>query len=418
MGLWEHTIWWHVYPLGAVGAPIRGADPSGPEQHRLLRLLPWLDYVVDLGCNGLLLAPVFASSSHGYDTVDHFRLDPRLGTEEDLDLLVGEARRRGVHVILDGVFNHVGVEHPWVAASLAAGSGPVRLHRDDGQLTPVPWEGARDLALLDHGHPEVEQLVADAMRHWLARGIAGWRLDVAYAVPAEFWRRVIAEVRVDFPEAVFLGEVIHGDYAEIAAAAQLDSVTQYELWKALWSSIQDRNLWELAWALKRHDGFTRPMLPNTFVGNHDVTRIASQLGDVGAALAAVVLMTMPGVPSIYYGDEQGFRGVKGSGERADDALRPALPSGPADLAPHGWWLCRLHQDVIGWRRRHAWIAQASVHVVGQDLTWMEYELCQGEQSLVVRVDLQPVPQVRVRGRDGESFSWVSPRALEVTVAAC
>ena len=82
MSSWvEHVIWWHVYPLGALAAPIHTREEG--LQHRLRRLDPWLDHAVALGCSGVLLGPVFASTSHGYDTVDHYRIDPRLGDDAE-----------------------------------------------------------------------------------------------------------------------------------------------------------------------------------------------------------------------------------------------------------------------------------------------------------------------------------------------
>lgn len=400
----EHAIWWHVYPLGALGAPVHDAV-AAEASHRLPRLEAWLDYAVELGCSGLLLGPVFASTSHGYDTVDYFRIDPRLGDDADFDHLIAEAGRRGLRVLLDGVFNHVGVNHPLVAATLAAGDGPIRLHEVDRQLQPQPWEGHGDLALLDHSRAEVADLVTEVMLHWLRRGIAGWRLDVAYAVPSAFWREVIDRVRAEFGEAVFLGEVIHGDYPRLAADGHLDSVTQYELWKAIWSSLADRNFWELDWALSRHAEFCAALLPNTFIGNHDVDRIASTLGPDGAALAVAILFSLPGMPSVYYGDEQGFTGVKGSGQHADDPLRPPLPDGPDALAPDGWWLYRLYQQLIGLRRRNPWLATGELSVIGKDNTWIEYRVAGGDQELIARIALEPNPQFALRVNGGESLSW-------------
>ena len=104
----RHAIWWHVYPLGAVGAFPATGNPPGPDEHRLRRLVAWLDHVVALGASGIVLGPVFASSTHGYDTIDYLRIDPRLGDDGDLDELVAQAHGRGLKVLLDGVFNHVG----------------------------------------------------------------------------------------------------------------------------------------------------------------------------------------------------------------------------------------------------------------------------------------------------------------------
>ena len=173
----DHAIWWHVYPLGALGAPIHDPDEPG-DHHRLRRMDAWLDYAIELGCSGLLLAPVFASASHGYDTLDHFSIDARLGDDADFDHLMAQARDRGLMVMLDGVFNHVGRDHP-LAASLGTSGG---------------WEGHEALTELDHTNPAVADLVVEAMLHWLRRGIVGWRLDVAHPDPAEFLRAGVARV--------------------------------------------------------------------------------------------------------------------------------------------------------------------------------------------------------------------------------
>nr|WP_228489189.1 alpha-amylase family glycosyl hydrolase [Raineyella fluvialis] len=413
-------------PLGALGAPIRG-DRPGEVVHRLPALEAWLDHVVALGCSGLLLGPVFASDTHGYDTLDHFAIDPRLGDEADLDHFLAAAAGRGLAVVLDGVFNHVGRRHPWVEQALAKGpesetANLVRIDwHDDGQGhrwgVPGTWEGHGDLVPLNHDDPRVADAVAAIMLHWLRRGIAGWRLDVAYSVPPAFWRTVLARVRAEFPEALFIGEVIHGDYAAIAAAGSLDSITGYELWKATWSSLRDRNFWELAWALERHDGFSRDVVLQTFVGNHDVDRIASTVGDDGAALALAILMTTPGMPSVYYGDEEAFRGTRGSGPGADDPLRPPLPDSPEQLAPFGGWMRRLHQDLIGFRRRHPWLVRSRLRVVGKDCTWITYEST-GPEGQVVRVEitLDPRPTLRIVATEpgqgasaDEEYRWSSSR---------
>jgi glycosidase len=341
----EHAIWWQVYPLGFTGAE---KTATGELHHRLGTLAGWLDYAVELGCNGLLLGPVFASETHGYDTIDHFRIDPRLGDEEDFAALADAAAARGVRITLDGVFNHVARTFPH----------PEWFHRDpSGELGT--FEGHRHLVALNHDDAEVAEYVADVMTYWLDRGASGWRLDAAYAVDPGFWAKVLPAVRQAHPDAWFLGEMIHGDYAAYATEAGLDSITQYELWKAIWSSLNDRNFFELAHALDRHNAFSEGQLPQIFVGNHDVTRLATRLTDerhIGHALA--ILFSTGGVPSVYYGDEQAFRGLKEDRAGGDDEIRPAFPAGPQDLAPGGWPVYRLHQRLIGFRRRHPWLVRA------------------------------------------------------------
>jgi cyclomaltodextrinase / maltogenic alpha-amylase / neopullulanase len=358
----DHAILWQVYPLGFTGAEPAALPAGAPVRHRLRHLEAWLDYAVELGCNGLVLGPVFAAQTHGYDTTDHFRIDARLGDDDDFDALVAAADQRGLRLILDGVFNHVGREFPAFKAAVAGGPGTpaARWFRRtaDGADYAV-FEGHGQLVELDHDEPAVLSYVIEVMTHWLARGAGGWRLDAAYAVPPSFWAKAVPAVREAFPRAWFLGEMIHGDYAAYAAEAGLDSITQYEVWKAVWSSLNDRNFYELDHALGRHNAFMDGELAQTFVGNHDVSRLATILNDdrhFSHALA--VLFCVGGVPSVYYGDEQGFRGLKEDREGGDDAIRPAFPASPAGLLPDGWRYYRLHQRLIGFRRRHPWLVRA------------------------------------------------------------
>ncbi len=357
---------WHLYPLGFAGAERTALPAHEPVRHRLRHLEAWLDYAVELGCNGLLLGPIFAAETHGYDTVDYFRIDSRLGDDSDFDALVSAADQRGLRLILDGVFNHVGRSFPAFAAALEGGpAAPTArwfARTPDGADYAV-FEGHGHLVELDHDEPAVVSYVIEVMSHWLGRGAGGWRLDAAYAVPPAFWAKAVSAVREEFPDAWFLGEMIHGDYAAYAAEAGLDSVTQYEVWKAVWSSLHDRNLHELDHALSRHNGFLDSYddsgLPQTFVGNHDVTRVATAVGDGRhLAHASAILFCLGGIPSVYYGDEQGWPGVKEHREGGDDAIRPAYPASPAELPPAGWRHYRLHQRLIGFRRRHPWLARA------------------------------------------------------------
>ena len=405
----DQAIWWHVYPLGFVGAPIRTEDAHpGP---RLRRLLPWLDYAVTLGVNGLLLGPVSASQTHGYDGLDQLALDPRLGAEADFDDLVEACRERGLRVVLDGVFSHVGSGHPQLAAALAQGpDGP------DGQLFDIDWqapggpsprvfEGHGDLVRLNHGSPGTATYVAEVMRAWLRRGIDGWRLDAAYSVDPGFWAPVLAEVRAEYPDAWFLGEVIQGDYPAFVAASGVDSVTQYELWKAVWSSLKDANLYELAWALGRHNDFLATFVPNTFVGNHDVTRIASLVGQGGSVVALAVLMTVGGIPSVYYGDEQGYTGIKQERLGGDDDVRPRFPDSPEQLSTLGAPLYAAHQELIGLRRRHPWLVAATTTVLALDNTHLTYRstASDGSDFLDVDLDISADPQATVRDSAGQTL---------------
>ena len=363
----EHAIWWHVYPLGFAGADTTGAghEPSAG----LDRVTAWLEHAVTLGLNGVALGPVFESGSHGYDTVDHYRIDARLGGRAAFDRLVAAAHERGIRILLDGVFNHVGRDF---AELDGARAGWLRRGRNGDVET---FEGHEALLALDHDNPAVATYVADVMNHWLDAGADGWRLDAAYAIAPDFWSSVLPKVRAPHPDAYVLGEMLHGDYADYVTRSGVDSVTQYELWKAIWSSLQSANFFELDHALRRHDGLLENFVPYTFVGNHDVTRLASQVPDERhRPHALALLMTLGGTPAIYYGDEFGALAIKADRIGGDDAIRPAYPQTPGDPLPFDTSapdeVHHVHQHMIGLRRRHPWLHRArseTVHLANESI---------------------------------------------------
>jgi glycosidase len=184
-------------------------------------------------------------------------------------------------------------------------------------------------------------------------------------------------VRERYPDAWFVGELIHGDYAADVQAATFDSATQYELWKAIWSSLNDGNFFELDWALQRHNDFLTAFSPLTFIGNHDVTRIASRLETPeNVAHALVLLLTIGGVPSVYAGDELGFRGVKEERYGGDD------------IGVETW---RLHQYLVGLRRRYPWLHAASTTARLLRNRHYVYETRNGDDALLVVLNIDDEP---------------------------
>jgi cyclomaltodextrinase / maltogenic alpha-amylase / neopullulanase len=402
MGSWiDETAWWHIYPLGFLGAEKEALSGDAQSIPRLRNLEPWLKYLLELGCNGLLLAPIFSSATHGYDTTDFFKIDPRIGNEEDFQWLVDTCKSFGIKLVLDGVFNHVGRQF-----------GPfqdVKYHRQGSRYAHwfhIDWnngynedgfsyknfEGHHQLVTLNHDNPEIIDYVSQVMTHWLSKGINGWRLDAAYAVPQHFWKQTLPRVTSQFPDAWILGEVIHGDYANIASQTSLHSITQYELWKAIWSGLNDRNFFELSHALNRHNQFLSTLLPNIFLGNHDVTRIATQLKEPKHLdLALCILTTVPGIPSIYAGDEQAFRGRKEHRPGGDDEIRPAFPGDPSGFAPEGWNMFTKYQTMIRFRRKNSWIAHGRIKVLTLSNMFLVYEVSADNTKVVVALNCGDTP---------------------------
>ncbi len=347
----KDAIFYHVYPLGFCGAPGRN-DLSSESEPRLERLTADLPRIASLGFNALYLGPVFESVAHGYDPVDWRIVDRRLGTKETLRLLTEEARRLGMRVVFDGVFNHVGREHPWFRelralgkeapgsraaarfASVRAGSSPC-----GDPFAYEGWAGNYDLVKLDLRHgPTRDELIGAALSWIEDYGIDGLRLDTADCLDMGFLAELAGACRARKAGFWLMGEVVGGDYRKWAGL--LDSITNYECYKGLWSSQVDANYFEIAWSLKRQfgeAGIYRDWPLYSFADNHDVDRVASKLARPGQLYPLYCLLfTMPGIPSVYYGSERGALGTKEA--HSDQALRPtigeALASGAQlDLEP-------------------------------------------------------------------------------------
>ena len=329
------AILYHLYPLGALGAPTRNDFTSSPVS-RLDGLHAWIESAADLGANVLYLGPVFESTAHGYDTADYFKVDRRLGDAAALAGVSEALHRRGMRLLLDGVFHHVGRDF-WAFRDVQSSPDGSRYRDwfflDRSGTSPYGdpfryegWRGHYDLVKLNVRHPDVRQHVFDAVRSWSQEfQIDGLRLDVADVLDLEFQHELASfgrSLRSDFRT---LGEVIHGDYRRWVGPGRLDSVTNYELYKGLYSSHNDRNYFELAYSLNREfgqQGMYRGLPLCTFLDNHDLDRIASRLHDPTELYPLhILLFTCPGFPAIYYGSEWGLLGRKDAG---DSALRPAL----------------------------------------------------------------------------------------------
>lgn len=332
MSWYNEAIFYHIYPLGLSGAPKQN-DYSTPV-HRLNTLLPWINHIKAIGSTALYIGPLFESVGHGYETTDYKKLDSRLGTNEDLTAFVKVCHEKGIKVIFDGVFNHTGRdffafkdiqknrEHSpylnWYCNVNFYGNNEY----NDG-FSYDNWGGYNLLVKLNQRNPDVQNYICDVIRYWVSEfDVDGIRLDAADVLDFDFMRmlrRTAEEVKPDF---WLMGEVIHGDYSRWVNGETLHSVTNYALHKALYSGHNDHNYFEIAHTVKYLQNMGNLDLYN-FVDNHDVERIYTKLSNKAHFTPVhILLYTLPGVPSIYYGSEFGIEGRK---ERSsDDSLRPAL----------------------------------------------------------------------------------------------
>ena len=337
MAWYDEAIFYHIYPLGLTGAPKENS--YGEPVHRLNTLIPWIEHIRNIGCTALYIGPLCESVGHGYETTDYKKLDSRLGTNEDLKAFVTECHAQGIRVIFDGVFNHTGRDffafkdiqknreqspyRDWYCNVNFYGNNEY----NDG-FSYDNWGGYNLLVKLNQRNPAVKDYICDVIRFWVSEfDIDGIRLDAADVLDFDFMKALRQTANEVKPEFWLMGEVIHGDYTRWVNEGTLHSVTNYQLHKALYSGHNDHNYFEIAHTVRRlyEMGGNRPdgLKLYNFVDNHDVERIYTKLQNKAQFFPVhVLLYTLPGIPSIYYGSEFGIEGKK---ERySDDSLRPAL----------------------------------------------------------------------------------------------
>ena len=343
MGKWyENAVFYHMYPIGMTGAPRR--NEGGETVHRFQDLMKWLPHIKELGCTAIYIGPLFESTSHGYDTKDYRMVDRRLGDNRDFKGFVEKAHEMNIRIVVDGVFNHTGREFfafqdiqknreqsqycSWYKGINFGWNSPY----NDG-FGYEAWRNCFELVNLNLREPKVWEYLLDVIGFWIHEfDIDGIRLDCADCLEFSFMeemRRFTNEKKADF-------WVIHGDYSRYVKPEMLDSVTNYELHKGLYSGHNDHNYFEIAHTIRRefdeNGGIYKGLRLYSFVDNHDVDRIASKL-NVPEHIFTVytLLFTLPGIPSIYYGSEWGIQGRKEGGN--DDPLRPAVDIEEALLHP-------------------------------------------------------------------------------------
>ena len=331
--MWAYeSVFYQIYPLGFCGAPF---ENDGKQESRILKVIDWIPHIEKLGANAIYFSPVFESDTHGYNTRDYTKIDCRLVTNEDFKLVCDKLHAAGIKVVLDGVFNHVGRGF-WAFQDVLANREGSRyrdwFHIDFGGnsnyndgLWYEGWEGNYDLVKLNLRNEEVIQHIFSAVKGWIDEfDIDGLRLDVAYCLDHDFLRRLRQHVDGLKDDFFIVGETLHGDYNQWMNDAMCNSVTNYECYKGLFSSFNSMNMFEICHSLARQFGPENWTLYKgkhllSFVDNHDVSRIASNLNnEKHLPLIYALAFGMPGIPCVYYGSEWGAKANKSEG---DPALR-------------------------------------------------------------------------------------------------
>jgi glycosidase len=326
----EDAVFYHIYAFSLARAPLQ--NDYVYEGHALSEIEKWLPHIKNLGCNAVLLSPILKSRSHGYDVTDYFAVDNRVGTNDEFQALVSAFHGKGVRVVLDSVFNHCGRDF-FAFQELRDGNrdyagwfSGVDFSRQSPMGDPFnydTWSGYCELPKFNLQNGAARKHLMDAARFWIERfDIDGMRLDSANVLDFGFMRELRGLTASAKPDFWLMGEVVGGEYSRWANAETLHSVTNYILYKSLFSSHNDNNIYELANCVQNSKPSNGLPLYN-FLDNHDQPRIASNIANPAFLNTLYALLfTLPGVPSIYYGSEWGIRGVKENG--SDQPLRPYI----------------------------------------------------------------------------------------------
>ena len=338
--IFSDKIFYHIYPLGMGNCPKENNfTQSAGNFFEILETD--LDRIRRLGCNAIYLGPIFESTRHGYDTLDYYHIDRRLGNNESFKKFCDTAHEMGFAIVLDAVFNHTGRD--FFAFRDLIAKGQDSQYRDWYQGLNFSsrsnygdsfdydgWAGCKDLVKLNLRNRDVRNHILGAVSFWMDFfKIDGLRLDAADVMDKDFFEELGKFCRERKNDFWLMGEVVHGDYNEWCNPKRIDSVTNYQLYKAIFSSVDSRNFFELSYNLNRESGNDGGMYRYAplynFLDNHDINRVASEIQNPEKELYMIygLLFSIPGIPSIYYGSEFALKGTRT--QYGDQDLRPSIP---------------------------------------------------------------------------------------------
>ncbi|PYZ95370.1 alpha-amylase [Salipaludibacillus keqinensis] len=333
------TVFYEIFPRAFY-------DSSGDGIGDIGGMTKQLDYLDELGAEALWLMPINPSPTyHGYDVTDYYDINPDYGTLEDFREFIEEAHERDIKVIMDFVVNHSSYEHEWFQEALNDKESPYRdwyiwadedtnvndrgewgqnlWHGEEpNQYMSVFWEGMPDLNM---DHPDVREKIYDIGRFWLEDvGVDGFRLDAAkHIYPGEndknleWWAEFRSEMEAVKEDVFLVGEVwdipqVTGPYLEEGFHATFNFDLGEDMIQAVRQERGSRLVSSLLGVLDRYDSYSEDYIDATFLTNHDIDRVMSQLqgNDSRAKMAASLLLSLPGSPFIYYGEEIGMEGQK------------------------------------------------------------------------------------------------------------
>lgn len=397
--MWEE---WHEIPTLQ---GYKGGDLWG--------VMEQLDYLQDLGINAIYFTPIFQSASnHRYHTHDYYQVDPMLGGNQAFKELLDAAHARNIKIVLDGVFNHAsrgffffhdilenGPHSPWLDWFKIEG-WPLSAYDGNLPANYVGWDGNRALPEFNHDNPEVREYIMEIAEYWIKFGIDGWRLDVPFEIKTPgFWQEFRERVKAINPEAYIVGEVWE-DAREWLDGTQFDGVMNY-LFAGPTIAFAAGDRVDLAQIEGRSYRPYPPLFAKEYgdkiqqvlelypweiqltqlnlLASHDTARLITIAGGdkQSVELATLLLLTFPGSPSIYYGDEVGLPGA------LDPDSRRGFP------LESDWELDVLdyHKQLITLRHKYCALRTGGYEILLAEGTVYVFARILGDEEIVIAVNV-------------------------------
>ena len=380
-------------------------------------VLEQLDYLQDLGINAIYFTPIFQSASnHRYHTHDYYQVDPMLGGNGAFKELLDACHQRNIKVVLDGVFNHSsrgffffhdvlenGPHSPWVDWFKIEG-WPLSPYNGEFPANYTGWDNNRALPVFNHDNPEVREYIMEIAEHWIKFGIDGWRLDVPFEIKSPgFWQEFRDRVKAINPEAYIVGEV-WGDSREWLDGTQFDGVMNYLFAaptiaftagdRVVMEQVQSRSyhpyppLFAAEYAEKIQEllqlyPWEIQLTQLNLLASHDTARLISIAGGDRASveLANLLLITFPGAPSIYYGDEVGLPGRLDPDSRRGFPLEAQWESEVIDY----------HRKLIALRHAHPALRTGAYQTLFAQAQAYVFARILGSEELIIAVNAGTAP---------------------------
>jgi cyclomaltodextrinase len=409
-------------------------SPPTPEGYKggdLIGVVEHLDHIQALGATAIYFTPIFQSASnHRYHTHDYYRVDPLLGGNDALHALLEEAHKRNIRVVLDGVFNHSsrgffqfndilenGPHSPYLDWFFIQ-DWPLSPYNGDKPANYVGWVGNRALPKFNTDNPQVREFIMQVGEFWIREGIDGWRLDVPFEISTPgFWQEFRQRVKAINPEAYIVGEVWL-DAREWLQGDQFDGVMNYLFTEAAIAftggarvrpeTLEDRSYHpdhaldgrgyadRIDWLLALYPwDITQTQL--NLLDSHDTARLLNIAGGDKRSvyLATLLLMTYPGAPSIYYGDEIGLPG------ELDPDCRRAIQWDQQEAWDHETFA--YHKAMVAMRKAHSALRTGEyIRVYADDAVYV-FARKDASETLLVAVNVAEEPR-QVSVPVGELFA--------------